>query len=108
MTDLTRNAFITIYRMLNDRDRRVFTIFFAMEVSRTMKNKRKRRVLFSIRIFRSKRLIVDKINKTNQIFQQANENLSFHRIGRSRCYKNEAPKFPMNIDFGRIKSHSIG
>ena len=32
MTDLTRNAFITIYRMLNDRDRRVFTIYFAMEV----------------------------------------------------------------------------
>ena len=34
MTDLTRNAFITIYRMLNDRDRRVFTIYFAMEVRR--------------------------------------------------------------------------
>ena len=32
MTDLTRNAFITIYRMLDDRDRRVFTIYFAMEV----------------------------------------------------------------------------
>lgn len=32
MTELTKNAFITIYRMLNDRDRRVFAIYFAMEV----------------------------------------------------------------------------
>jgi hypothetical protein len=32
MTELTKNAFITIYRILNDRDRRVFAIYFAMEV----------------------------------------------------------------------------
>ena len=32
MTDLTRAAFITMYRILSDRDRRVFTIYFAMEV----------------------------------------------------------------------------
>jgi hypothetical protein len=32
MTELTKNAFITIYRTLNDRDRRVFAIYFAMEV----------------------------------------------------------------------------
>jgi hypothetical protein len=34
MTELTKNAFITIYRTLNDRDRRVFAIYFAMEVWR--------------------------------------------------------------------------
>jgi hypothetical protein len=32
MTDLTKNAYISICRMLNDRDRRVFAIYFAMEV----------------------------------------------------------------------------
>ncbi|CAF1326895.1 unnamed protein product [Adineta steineri] len=32
MTELTRSAFITILRMLNDRDRRVFALFFAMEI----------------------------------------------------------------------------
>ncbi|CAF0874114.1 unnamed protein product [Rotaria sordida] len=32
MTDITKNAFITIYRILNDRDRRVFAIYFAMEI----------------------------------------------------------------------------
>jgi hypothetical protein len=32
MTELTKNAFITICRILNDRDRRVFAIYFAMEV----------------------------------------------------------------------------
>ncbi|UJR24993.1 hypothetical protein I4U23_006354 [Adineta vaga] len=32
MTDLTKSAYITIYRMLNDRDRRVFSIYFAMEI----------------------------------------------------------------------------
>ncbi|CAF3351101.1 unnamed protein product [Rotaria sp. Silwood1] len=32
MTEITKNAFITIYRTLNDRDRRVFAIYFAMEI----------------------------------------------------------------------------
>jgi hypothetical protein len=32
MTELTKNAYITIYRILNDRDRRAFAIYFAMEV----------------------------------------------------------------------------
>ncbi|CAF1032650.1 unnamed protein product [Adineta ricciae] len=32
MTDLTKSAYMTIYRMLNDRDRRVFSIYFAMEI----------------------------------------------------------------------------
>ncbi|CAF0936921.1 unnamed protein product [Rotaria sordida] len=32
MTDITKNAFITIYRILNDHDRRVFAIYFAMEI----------------------------------------------------------------------------
>lgn len=36
MTELTKNAFITIYRTLNDRDRRVFAIYFAMEVWRNL------------------------------------------------------------------------
>ncbi len=36
MTDLTKNAFITIHRILNDRDRRVFAVYFAMEVREKM------------------------------------------------------------------------
>ena len=32
MTELTKSAFITIHRILSDRDRRVFAIYFAMEV----------------------------------------------------------------------------
>lgn len=36
MTELTKNAYITIYRILNDRDRRVFAIYFAMEVCETI------------------------------------------------------------------------
>ena len=32
MTELTKNAYTTITRMLNDRDRRAFAIYFAMEV----------------------------------------------------------------------------
>jgi hypothetical protein len=32
MTEVTKNTYITITRMLNDRDRRAFAIYFAMEV----------------------------------------------------------------------------
>jgi hypothetical protein len=38
MTEITKNAFITIYRMLNDRDRRVFAVYFAMEVGEYIRN----------------------------------------------------------------------
>lgn len=104
----SKRFYYDLSNVKRSRSTRFYDIF--CDGGQSIDENERREFLFSIRIeiFRSKRLIVDKINKTNQIFPQANENLSFHRIGRSRCYKNEAPKFPTNIDFGRIKSHSIG
>ena len=105
MADLTKSAYITIYRMLNDRDRRVFSIYFAMEVCRIIVNFCWCKKWILLRLNRS---IVVKPNNLTRIFHRVNENSLSHQHGLLHYYKNGPLGHRMSIVFCPIKSRSIG